>query len=62
MARGRLAAGLARWAESLWYGRSPLALLLQPAAWCFGIVVRLRRGEVVEVEECEAVHPSEIGP
>jgi hypothetical protein len=26
------------------------------------IVVRLRSGEVVEVEEGEAVHPSEIGP
>lgn len=29
--------------EALWYGRSPLAWLLLPFAWCYGLVVRLRR-------------------
>jgi tetraacyldisaccharide 4'-kinase len=34
---------LARRLERLWYGHSPLAGLLQPAAWLFGLGVSLRR-------------------
>jgi tetraacyldisaccharide 4'-kinase len=35
--------GGARGLERLWYGDSPLALLLQPFAWVFGAAVALRR-------------------
>jgi tetraacyldisaccharide 4'-kinase len=43
MGRVPAVSGPARWAETIWYGRSAWSICLLPVAWLFGLVVRVRR-------------------